>query len=108
MDVFSAIAEPTRRQILAALVRASSGVNELAHVLSTSQPMMSKHLKVLREAGFVSRHGSAQRRIYQLEPVAFAELAVWLEPYRRMWNRQLDALERHLDKQHGRTRASDR
>lgn len=97
MDVFTAIAEPTRRRILEVLQRSSSSVNQLAETLSTTQPAMSKHLRVLREAGFVSRRGSAQQRIYQLEPQAFAELDSWLEPYRRMWTRHLDALERHLD-----------
>src|SRR5688500_11796270 len=108
MDAFAALAEPTRRQILSALQRSSRSVNQLADALATTQPTMSKHLKVLREAGFVSRRGSAQQRIYQLEPQAFAELDAWLEPYRRLWNRHLDALERHLDDKHGRARTSQR
>lgn len=73
-------------------------MNQLVDALSANQPTISKHLKVLREAGFVSRRGSAQRRIYQLEPRRFAELDAWLAPYRRLWNHQLDALERHLDR----------
>jgi DNA-binding transcriptional ArsR family regulator len=73
-------------------------VNQLVDALSANQPTISKHLKVLREAGFVSRRGSAQRRIYQLEPRPFEKLETWLAPYRRLWNRHLDALERHLDR----------
>ena len=97
MDAFTVLAAPVRRRILAELRRSASSVNELAELLPANQPTVSQHLKVLREAGFVSCRGSAQRRIYRLEPDPFQELDAWLEPYRRMWNRHLDELERHLD-----------
>ena len=99
MDAFEVLAAPARRAILAELQRSANSVNELAEALDVNQPTVSKHLKVLREAGFVSCRGSAQRRIYTLEPRPFAELDEWLEPYRRLWNRHLDALERHLDEE---------
>jgi DNA-binding transcriptional ArsR family regulator len=97
MDSFTVLAEPTRRRIVNELRHATCNVNDLAAALAVSQPTMSKHLKVLREAGFVSRSGSAQQRIYRLEPAPFRELDAWLAPYRRLWQRHLDALERHLD-----------
>lgn len=90
------LAEPTRRQILDQLAGRARSVNELAGALEITQPTMSKHLKVLREAGFVSRRGSAQQRIYQLEPQPFQTIDAWLSRYRALWNRHLDALERHL------------
>ncbi|HKU41341.1 MAG TPA: metalloregulator ArsR/SmtB family transcription factor [Polyangiales bacterium] len=99
MDAFEVLAAPARRQILAELGRAASSVNTLATLLDANQPAVSKHLKVLRDAGFVSCRGSAQQRIYQLEPGPFRELDAWLAPYRRLWTRHLDALERFLDKQ---------
>jgi DNA-binding transcriptional ArsR family regulator len=99
VDVFAALAEPTRRQILDRLALAARSVNQLVAELDVAQPTMSKHLKVLREAGFVSRRGSAQQRIYQLEPQSFQALDAWLGRYRRLWDRHLDALERHLDTQ---------
>jgi DNA-binding transcriptional ArsR family regulator len=97
VDAFTVLAAPSRRRIVAELRRSARSVNQLADTLAESQPTISKHLKVLREAGFVSCRGAAQQRIYQLEPAPFRELAVWLEPYRRLWNRHLDALEDHLD-----------
>ena len=97
MDPFAVLAAPARRDILAELARSARSVNDLADVLRAAQPAVSKHLKVLREAGFVSCRGSAQQRIYQLEPAPFRELDAWLEPYRRFWTRHLDALERYLD-----------
>lgn len=98
MDAFAALAEPTRREILKKLRRSSASVGELVEALELSQPAVSKHLKVLREAGFVSRRGDAQQRIYQLEPAPFRQLDAWLTPYRKLWNHHLDALERHLAK----------
>lgn len=98
MDAFVALAEPTRRQILQRLQRSSASVNELVDALELSQPTVSKHLKVLRDAGFVSRKGDAQQRIYRLEAARFRELDAWLAPYRKLWNRHLDALERHLNR----------
>ena len=104
MDGFAVLAEPSRRQILAELRRAPRSVNQLVDSLSVNQPAVSKHLKVLREAGFVSCRGSAQQRIYRLEQGPFDELEAWLAPYRRFWNRHLDALERHLDRKQKETR----
>jgi len=104
MDQFSALADPSRRRILAELRRAPRSVNELVESLGAAQPTVSKHLKILREAGFVSRRGEGQQRIYQLEPKPFTALDAWLAPYRRLWNRHLDALERHLTASEKRTR----
>ncbi|MPZ95783.1 MAG: metalloregulator ArsR/SmtB family transcription factor [Propionibacteriales bacterium] len=101
-DVFTVLAEPTRRGILDVLRERESTVSELVEALQLSQPAVSKHLKVLRDHGFVSRRTAAQHRIYQLERTAFITLDAWLEPYREMWDRHLDALERHLDKQEDR------
>ena len=98
MDAFATLAEPARRRILTELRRSPRSVNQLVTALDAHQPTVSKHLKLLREAGFVSCEGDAQRRIYQLQPRAFAELDAWLAPYRRLWNRHLDSLERHLDR----------
>jgi DNA-binding transcriptional ArsR family regulator len=97
MDAFTALAEPTRRRILQRLQRSPANVNELVQGLALSQPAVSKHLKVLREAGFVSRRGDAQQRIYRLEAARFRELDAWLSPYRKLWTKHLDALERHLE-----------
>ena len=100
-DAFVVLSEPTRRQILAELRGAERNVGELVGSLDLPQPTVSKHLKVLREAGFVSARVAAQQRIYRLEAAPFAALASWLEPYRVLWDRHLDALERHLDGQEG-------
>jgi DNA-binding transcriptional ArsR family regulator len=100
-DTFAVLAEPTRRQILDELRMSESSVGHLVDALSVSQPTMSKHLKVLRDAGFVSCRVAAQRRIYRIEALPFERLDEWLEPYRRLWSRHLDALERHLDSQAG-------
>ncbi|HCU48250.1 MAG TPA: transcriptional regulator [Micromonosporaceae bacterium] len=97
VDTFAVLAEPTRRRILDELRKADSSVGELVDVLDISQPAMSKHLKVLREAGFVSSRTAAQQRIYRIEAHPFEALDKWLAPYRRLWARHLDALERHLD-----------
>jgi DNA-binding transcriptional ArsR family regulator len=97
VDTFTALAEPTRRRILDQLRRADSSVGELVSTLAVTQPAVSKHLKVLREAGFVSCRTAAQQRIYRIEAGPFEALDGWLAPYRRLWTRHLDALERHLD-----------
>jgi DNA-binding transcriptional ArsR family regulator len=97
MDSFAVLAEPTRRRILDELRTAESSVGDLVSALRVSQPAMSKHLKVLREAGFVSVRVSAQQRVYRIEPGPLAAVDEWLAPYRRMWTNRLDALERHLD-----------
>lgn len=92
MDSFTVLAEPTRRRILDELLTAERSVNELVGTLAVSQPTVSKHLKVLRVAGFVSSRTAAQQRIYRVEPKPFAALDEWLDPYRRLWDRHLDAL----------------
>jgi DNA-binding transcriptional ArsR family regulator len=100
VDPFTALAEPTRRRIVAELRHSARTVNELAETLAIGQPSVSKHLKVLREAQFVSCRGDAQRRIYTLEAAPFKAMEEWLEPYRKLWSEHLDALERHLDRKH--------
>ena len=97
MDAFTVISEPARRMILAELRRGPRNVGALVSKLGMAQPAVSKHLRVLRDAGFVSRQGDAQQRIYHLEAEPLREVDAWLEPYRALWTRHLDALERHLD-----------
>jgi DNA-binding transcriptional ArsR family regulator len=97
MSTFAVLADPTRRRILDLLVEEERPVGDLVDKLSISQPGVSKHLKVLREAGLVSVRTDAQRRIYGVRTEPLAELDAWLEPYRRLWNSHLDALESHLD-----------
>ncbi|WP_246158553.1 ArsR/SmtB family transcription factor [Micromonospora palomenae] len=99
VDAFAVLAEPTRRRILDALRRSERSVGELVDVLGMSQPAVSKHLKVLREAGFVSCRTAAQHRIYRIDVRPFRTVDGWLAPYREMWTAHLDALERHLDKE---------
>ncbi|MGC5020870.1 ArsR/SmtB family transcription factor [Micromonospora sp. DT47] len=99
VDAFAVLAEPTRRRILDALRRSECSVGELVDALGVSQPAVSKHLKVLREAGFVACRTAAQQRIYRIDLRPFQAVDDWLTPYRRMWTDSLDALERHLDKE---------
>ncbi|HEV7469171.1 MAG TPA: metalloregulator ArsR/SmtB family transcription factor [Pseudonocardia sp.] len=94
---FEVLVEPARRRILDLLRERPRLVGELTAELGMSQPGTSKHLRVLREAGLVEVQADAQRRRYALRPEPLAEIDAWLAPYRRMWNRSLDALERHLD-----------
>ena len=94
---YAVLAEPTRRRILDELRTSDRSVGELVTALAMSQPAISKHLKVLRDAGLVSRSTVAQRRIYRLDPRPLRALDEWLSPYRQLWTRHLDALERHLD-----------
>lgn len=96
-STFAVLADPQRRRILDALRDGERPVNDLVEGLSVSQPTVSKHLKVLREAGLVEVRRDAQRRLYRLRPEPLAEVDAWLAPYRRMWERSLDALERRLD-----------
>jgi DNA-binding transcriptional ArsR family regulator len=96
---FEVLAEPSRRRILDLLLEQPRAVGELTGLLGLSQPGTSKHLRVLREAGLVRVRRDAQRRWYELRPGPLAEVDAWLEPYRQLWAGQLDALERHLDKQ---------
>lgn len=97
VDAFAVLAEPTRRRILDALRRSERSVGDLVSALSVSQPALSKHLRVLRDAGFVSCRTAAQQRIYRVETAPLQAVDSWLAPYRRLWHRHLDALERHLD-----------
>jgi DNA-binding transcriptional ArsR family regulator len=96
---FDVLAEPTRRRILDLLLDRERPVGELVKRLKLSQPGVSKHLRVLREAGLVSVRSDAQRRIYGVRPEPLQEVAEWLEPYRKLWGERLDALERHLDEE---------
>lgn len=96
---FEILAEPTRRQILDLLRERERSVGELTDALALSQPGVSKHLRVLREAGLVTVRVEAQRRWYRLDPAPLVELDAWLQPYRQLWAGRLDALERHLDTQ---------
>jgi DNA-binding transcriptional ArsR family regulator len=96
-STFDVLAEPTRRRILDLLRDDERPVNALVESLQMSQPGVSKHLRVLREAGLVEVRIDAQRRLYRLRPEPLAEIDEWLAPYRRLWGSRLDALERHLD-----------
>src|SRR5436189_4226968 len=93
---FQLVAEPRRRQILDLLRERERSVGELVDHLRLSQPGVSKHLRVLRDAGLVDVRVDAQRRMYQLRPEPLAEVDAWLAPYRRLWSKRLDALEGHL------------
>jgi DNA-binding transcriptional ArsR family regulator len=99
MNTFELVAEPNRRRILDLLRDRERSVGELVDEVGLSQPGVSKHLRVLRDAGVVTARADAQRRLYGIRPEALTELLTWVEPYRRLWSGQLDALERHLDKQ---------
>jgi DNA-binding transcriptional ArsR family regulator len=93
---FEVISEPHRRRILDLLLECPRPAGELTGLLGLTQPGASRHLRVLREAGLVRVRRDAQRRWYELEPAALAEIDAWLQPYRRLWAGQLDELERHL------------
>jgi DNA-binding transcriptional ArsR family regulator len=94
---FAVLAEPNRRRILDLLLVADRPVGDLVDELTVSQPAVSKHLRVLREAGLVEVRSEAQRRIYRVRVEPLRSLDEWLEPYRRLWGSRLDQLERHLD-----------
>ena len=96
--MFDIIAEPNRRAILSLLVSSQQSVGEIERQLRMTQPTVSKHLRVLREAGFVESTVDAQRRLYRLKPEPLQELDAWLAPIRRFWSAHVDALERHLDR----------
>jgi len=100
LDTLTVLAEPTRLRIVETLRVRERSVAELVAELRMSQPAVSKHLRVLREAGVVSARRSAQQRIYRLQPGPFEELDAWLRPYRALWSRSLDRLEQHLDRNH--------
>ena len=97
-SVFEIIAEPNRRAILSLLVSSQQSVGEIERQLRMPQPTVSKHLRVLRVAGFVESRVDAQRRLYRLKPEPLQEVDVWLSQFRRFWSAHVDALERHLDR----------
>ena len=97
--IWSALADPHRRAMLDALRDRPCPVGELADALGLSQPMTSKHLRVLRNAGLVLVRKQAQQRIYTVNPQRMAEIETWLAPYRKLWTERLDALAEHLDKE---------
>jgi DNA-binding transcriptional ArsR family regulator len=97
-SVFEIIAEPNRRAILSLLVSAPQSVGEIERQLGMPQPTVSKHLRVLREAGFVECEVDAQRRLYRLKPEPLQEVDAWLTQFRQFWSVHVDALERHLDR----------
>ncbi len=98
-DLIDALADPGRRRILDLLRAGEHAAGDIVAALPIGQPGVSKHLRLLREAGLVSVRGEGQRRIYRLEAAPLAELAEWLEPYRAFWGERLDALGRHLDRE---------
>jgi len=97
-SAFEIIAEPNRRAILSLLVASQQSVGEIERQLRMPQPTVSKHLRVLREAGFVESTVDAQRRLYRLRPEPFQAVDAWLAQFRRFWSVHIDALERHLDR----------
>jgi DNA-binding transcriptional ArsR family regulator len=97
-SAFEIIAEPNRRAILSMLALSEQSVGEIERRLRMSQPTVSKHLRVLRDSGFVEATVDAQRRLYRLKPEPFREVDAWLAQFRRFWSAHVDALERHLDR----------
>ena len=96
-STFAIIAEPSRRAILSLLASSERSVGDIEEKLSLPQPSVSKHLRVLREAGFVDSRVDAQRRLYRITPEPLMEIDAWLAPFRRFWSAHVDRLERHLD-----------
>ena len=96
-STFAIIAEPSRRAILSLLASSERSVGDIEEQLNLPQPSVSKHLRVLREAGFVESRVDAQRRLYRIKPEPLMEIDAWLAPFRRFWSGHVDALERHLD-----------
>jgi DNA-binding transcriptional ArsR family regulator len=97
-SAFEVIAEPNRRAILTLLISSEQSVGEIERQLRMPQPAVSKHLRVLRDAGFVESTVDAQRRLYRLRPGPLQEIDAWLAQFRRFWSAHVDALERHLDR----------
>jgi DNA-binding transcriptional ArsR family regulator len=95
--VYAIIAEPNRRAILSLLISSQRSVGEIERQLGMSQPVVSKHLRVLRDAGFVEATVDAQRRLYRLKPEPLREVETWLAPFRELWTTHIDALEIYLD-----------
>jgi DNA-binding transcriptional ArsR family regulator len=107
-SAFEIIAEPNRRAILSLLASSEHSVGEIERQLRMTQPTVSKHLRVLRDAGFVESTVDAQRRLYRLKPEPFTEVEKWLAQFRRFWSAHVDALERHLDRLHPPTRSKEK
>jgi len=107
-SVFEIIAEPNRRAILSLLVSSQQSVGEIERQLRMTQPAVSKHLRVLRDAGFVESTVDAQRRLYRLKPEPLREMDAWLAQFRRFWSAHVDALERHLDRMNQERKDRDR
>jgi DNA-binding transcriptional ArsR family regulator len=97
-STFAIIAEPNRRAILSLLASAEQSVGDIEEHLQLPQPSVSKHLRVLRDAGFVESRVDAQRRLYRIRPEPLMEVDAWLAQFRRFWSAHVDALERHLDR----------
>jgi DNA-binding transcriptional ArsR family regulator len=104
-SAFTVLAEPRRRAILTLLAAGERSVSDLESALNLSQPSVSKHLRVLREAGFVAATVDAQRRVYRILPEPLQAVDAWMAPFRRYWLERVDALERHLDRIETPTRA---
>ena len=100
MSPFTVVSEPNRRRLLDALLDGAKPVNSLVEAVGMSQPVVSKHLRILRDAGLVTASPDGQRRMYSLNAEPLLELDAWLQPYRKLWSERLDALERHLDETH--------
>ena len=97
-STFATLAEPNRRAILSLLASSEMSVGQIKRQLRTSQPLVSKHLRVLREAGFVEARVEAQRRVYRIRPEPLMEVDQWLAQFRRFWHHHIDRLEQHLDR----------
>jgi DNA-binding transcriptional ArsR family regulator len=97
MNAFAALADPTRAEIVDALAERGRTVNEIVGLFSLTQPSISRHLRILREAGLVSVEPDGQRRVYRLDPAPLREIDHWLDRYRKFWAGKLDDLERHMD-----------
>jgi len=97
-SIYSIVAEPTRRAILTYLAGSERAVGDIEAALRLPQPTVSKHLRVLREAGLVEARVDAQRRLYRVRPEPLQQIDVWLAPFRRIWSKHVDSLERYLDK----------
>ena len=100
MNPFAVLSEPSRRFLLDAMLDGPVPVNSLVEVVGMSQPVVSKHLRILREAGLVKVTPDGQRRLYGVNAQPLTELDAWLQPYRKFWSQKLDALEHHLEQNH--------
>ena len=99
-SAFEIVAEPNRRKILGLLAVSEQSVGDIERQLRMTQPAVSKHLRVLRDAGFVEATVDAQRRVYRVTPHRLREIDEWLTPFRKLWSDHINALERHLDRKH--------